>query len=274
MRFAFVGIHVDAGKCLAGEFVGDHFAGSIDRRARAMDRSRRFRIPPGRLIAHVLQPNRPADGFSQQRGVHRRIAGIVATVGARARNPDGAHFLRRQAEYAGDAVTSEMRLLRTGPQRDLVVFNFHDSASGTHAGMGLKRPFVLGLDDTGGGFKRFIDIASLRVRAFLLTHRGLANVIVERSLIRKWRRRIRPRHLELLRGPDRVPFLVGDDAEKALVPHHARTGNVLDRTFVDADRHGARNRRTDHPAVHHARHFNVGAEIKLCEDARRAHLRV
>src|SRR5712691_10344294 len=140
----------------------------------------------------------------------------------------GAHFLRRQAENAGDAVTGEMRLLRTGPQRDLIVFDLDHGAGGTHAGMRLEWPFVLGLDDTGRAFERFIDIASLRARDFLLAYRGLAEVLVERSLIRKWRGCIGPCHLELLRRLDRVPFLVGDDAEKALVPNHARAGNVLD----------------------------------------------
>src|SRR6202023_954327 len=97
----------------------------------------------------------------------------------------------------------------TGPQRDLIVLDLDHGAGGTHAGMRLEWPFVLGLDDTARAFERVIDIARLRARDFLLAHRGLADVIVEQSLLRKWRRRIRPRHLELLRRLDRVPFLVG-----------------------------------------------------------------
>ena len=102
-----------------------------------------------------------------------------------------------------------------------------------------------------------------------LAHRRFADVIVERRLFRERRRGAAHSTLSLSRRLDRVPFAVGDDAEEALVQHHLGAGNVLDRAFVDLDRHRAGDRRPDHPAVHHAGHFDVDDEIFLAEDFRR-----
>ena len=81
-----------------------------------------------------------------------------------------------------------------------------------------------------------------------LAHRRLADVVVERGLVGERRLAVRPFDLELLRGLDRVPFLVGDDREEVVLAHHARARDVLDRAFVDLDRRRARDRRTDHAA--------------------------
>ena len=132
-----------------------------------------------------------------------------------------------------------------------------------HAGMRLERPFVLGLDHARGGLEGVVDIAGLLVVDLALAHRRLADVVVERGLVGERRLGVRPFDLELLRRLDRVPFLVGDHAEEALVPDHLGAGNVLDRAFVDLHRHRAGDRRTDHAAVHHARHLHVGAEVFL-----------
>src|SRR6185437_4230087 len=112
--------------------------------------------------------------------------------------------------------------------------------------------------------ERIVDIAG--AFAFLaLAGRRLADVIVQSRLARERRRRLRPLDLELFRRLDGVPFLVGADAEEALVPDHARARNLFDRRFVDLHRHGAGDRGPDHPAVHHAGHLDVGAEIFLGE---------
>ena len=106
-------------------------------------------------------------------------------------------------------------------------------------------------------------------------HRRIADVVVDRrSLLRERRLDVRPFHFELPHRLDGIPFLVGDDAEEALLPYDFGARNVLDRSFVDLDRHRARNLRTDHAAVHHAGHFDVGDEIELREDAAARHPRV
>ena len=99
----------------------------------------------------------------------------------------------------------------------------------------------------------------------MLARRRRADVVVERRLIRERRRRIRPFDLELSRGPDRIPLLIGDDAEEALVPHHLDGRDILDRAFVDADGNGAGNSGPDHSAMRHAGHFDVRAKIGLRE---------
>src|SRR5262249_40525423 len=65
------------------------------------------------------------------------------------------------------------------------------------------------------------------------------------------------------------PFLVGDHAEEALIPDYLGAGNVLDRALVHSGRYRAGDRGTNHAAVHHAGHFDIGAEISLGEDERR-----
>ena len=159
----------------------------------------------------------------------------------------------------------EVRLLRARPARDLAILDFNQSAGRTHAGVRLERPFVLGLDHLRGVLEGLIDIAVLFFDV-ALAYAGLADVVVQRGLIGERRLDLRPFHLELLGGLDRIPFLVGDDAEEALVPDHFGARNVLDRGFIDFYRHGAGNGRTDHPSMHHAGHLHVGAEIFLGED--------
>src|SRR5271166_4036483 len=63
---------------------------------------------------------RPARRLRQQRRIDPGIAGVVASVGAGARDPDPVHLVLRQTERAGDPVAREMRLLRAGPQSGAV----------------------------------------------------------------------------------------------------------------------------------------------------------
>src|SRR6516225_4081385 len=63
--------------------------------------------------------------------------------------------------------------------------------------------------------------------------------------------------------------LVDDYAEEALIPHHPGAGNVLDRALVHSGGYRAGDRGTNHAAVHHAGHFDIGTEVPLGEDERR-----
>ena len=231
-----------------------------------MDRSGSLRIPARSLIAHILQAHRPADRLRQQGRVHRRVAGVVAAVTAWTRHPHRMHVVGRYAKNSRDAVTGEVRLLRSGPQRDLAVLDVDHGAGRSHAGMRLERPLVFRLDDAGRRLESILDVADILAGGFRLAHRSVADVVVDRSLIRERRRGLRPLDLELPHRLDRIPFLVGDDAEEALVPDHLGAGNVLDRAFVDFYRYRAGDRRPDHAAVHHAGHFHVGDEVLLGED--------
>ena len=161
----------------------------------------------------------------------------------------------------GQALLQEVGFLRPGPAGDLAVLDLDDGASRPHAGMRLERPFVFGFDHARRRLERLVGIAVLLLDA--LAHRRLADVVVERGLVRERRRDARPLDFQLFGRLDRVPFLVGDHAEEALLPHHAGAGNVLDRALVDLHRHRAGDRRADHAAMHHARHLHVGAKVFL-----------
>ena len=225
-----------------------------------------FGIPAGRLRARVLHAHRTAGGFRQHRGVHGGVVGVAAAVGAGADHPDHVDLVGRDAERAGDPVLHEMRLLRAGPAGDVAVLDLDQRAGRAHAGVRLERPLVLGLDHARGGLEDLVDVAGFLAADLALAHGGLADVIVERGLVGERGLGVRPFDLELLRRLDRVPFLVGDDPEEALLPHHLGARDVLDRAVVDLHRHAAGDRRTDHAAVRHARHLDVGAEVLLRVD--------
>ena len=79
-------------------------------------------------------------------------------------------------------------------------------------------------------------------------------------------RAVLPRHLERLRGLDRIPFVLGDHADEIALAHHARGRDVLDRAFVDAQRLGAGAERAlparqHHAAVQHAGHAQMMHEL-------------
>src|SRR5580700_4722286 len=113
-----------------------------------------------------------------------------------------------------------MRFLRAAPAGYVAVLDLDQRAGRPHAGMGLERPLVFGLDHARRRLERLVDIAGFRGLHRTLARRRLADVIVERSLIGEWRRGVRPDHFELLRRFDGIPLLVGDDAEEALVPDY------------------------------------------------------
>ena len=98
-----------------------------------------------------------------------------------------------------------------------------------------------------------------------LAHRRLADVVVERGLLGKRRRRVRPLDLDRLGRLDGVPLLVGDHGEEIVLAHHPRAGDVLDRGLVDPDRGRAGDRRADHAGMQHAGHLHVGDERLLAE---------
>ena len=262
-RLSFAREHVESGEALARELVGKNLTGAIDRCPCPVDRRRSFWIPAGRLCAGVLNTYGPAHGLRQDGGVHRRIAGIVATVGARPGHPDGAHVFYRHAQHGGDTIARVVRLLRTCPQGRLSVLYLDNGTGGPHARVRLEWPFVFGLDDACGGFERFFDVTGFLAADFVLAHWGAADVIVKRGLVRKRWLGVRPFHLELLCRLDCVPLLVGDDAEEPFLPHHPRPGDVPDGAFVDLHRHAAGDGGPDHAAMHHLRPFDVGAEIRL-----------
>jgi hypothetical protein len=60
--------------------------------------------------------------------------------------------------------------------------------------------------------------------------------------------------------------VLGHDAEKPLVMHDPHAWNVAHRPLVDRERHGVGNRRSDHAAVQHFRHFDVGDVVEPAED--------
>ncbi len=177
-------------------------------------------------------------------------------------------FSSGKLEHHGDALAAVMRLLPAGPDRGFAVAHVGDAAGGCHAGMRVERPLVGGLDDPGRIGKRLVDIADILL--VVAMHRlGVADVIEQVFLVGEGRLHVRPRDLELLGGPDRVPLLGRDEADETLLPDHLHARNVFHRGFVDRDRHRAGDRRTDHASVQHAGNFHVHHVVERAEHLRR-----
>src|SRR5258706_9351992 len=94
---ALIGCNVQTGERLADVLISDDFARRIESGAAAIDRSRALGIPGETLMAHVLNAHGLAQMLRQNGGVRRRVALIVAAIGAGAEHPDRADVLRRQA---------------------------------------------------------------------------------------------------------------------------------------------------------------------------------
>ena len=105
---ATIGVHVHSGKGFAVEFIGDHLARGVQRRARCVRGRRTFGVPASTLVAQVLQPHRLADGFRQYRGIHGAIVRIVAAVGAGPGRPDHSHFVERNIERECESFIDEV----------------------------------------------------------------------------------------------------------------------------------------------------------------------
>src|SRR5262249_27258331 len=144
---------------LACELVAYHVAGGIDGRTCTMDRGGTFRVPTGALVARVLEANGAASCTSEDGSIHCRIACIAAPVGAGHGARDGPYVFWGQPEYPRHSIAGEVRLLRAGPDCDLVILDLDHRTSWAHAGMRLKRPLVLGLDHTRGSLESLIDVA-------------------------------------------------------------------------------------------------------------------
>src|SRR5262249_47047889 len=77
-----------------------------------------------------------------------------------------------------------------------------------------------------------------------------------------------PGDLELLGGPDCIPFLRSDEADEALLPDDLHTWNVFHGRLVHRDRNGAGDRRTDHASVQHAGDSYVRPAVERPEPLR------
>src|SRR3954469_16935116 len=174
----FVGGDVLTREPFRNEFVRHYLAGAIDCRACAVDARRTFRVPRGAIGAHALYTNRLAGGPREKRGIHRRIAGIVASIGAGAGDPDRPPLVLGYFQQPRDAVAHEVRLLRAGPHRAIAALDLGDRARRSHARVRLERTLVLRLHQLGTRrSQRRIDVTLLHF-VVALDHLRTADVLV------------------------------------------------------------------------------------------------
>ena len=144
-----------------------------------------LRVPAGALITQILQAHRLVDGFGKQRGVHGGVIGIVAAIGAGTGRPFHVDVVLLHLQDGGKPGAQEVRFLRATPAGDMAVLDLDQSAGRSHAGMRLERPFVFGLDHARSRLEGVVDIARLFAFHRALARRLLAEVVVERSLVRE-----------------------------------------------------------------------------------------
>ena len=73
----------------------------VERGAGTMDRGRPFGIPAMPFVAHALDADRPAHRLRQQCRIDPSIAGVVAPIGAGARDPDPVDLVLRAGPARG-----------------------------------------------------------------------------------------------------------------------------------------------------------------------------
>src|SRR5258707_1876254 len=197
-----ISLDIPTGKTFAREFIRYDVARGVNRGAGAVDRGRTFRVPAGALFASILHANGAADCAGEDGGIYRCVPRIAASIRTRPARPDGSHLFGRQTQDCCYSIAGKMRLLRAGPQCDLIILDLDHGAGRAHAGMGLERPLVLGLDHARRALEGLVDIAGFLAAELALAHCGAANVVVERRLVgERWRPRCQPRKSPLLRPP-------------------------------------------------------------------------
>ena len=91
-------------------------------------------------------------------------------------------------------------------------------------------------------------------------------MVVEVAMARQ-PRAARPRDLQFAGGLNRLPRLLGDDADEVLLDDDLdQAGHAADRALVDADERGADRRRPNDAAVQHAGHAHVVDVLELAGD--------
>src|SRR5262249_28767180 len=186
-RSTAIRIHVDAGESFAGELIGNHAARRVYRCPCVVNGSRTFWIPARRLLARILYAHRPTSRLRQHCGIHCGIVGVAASIGTRTNDPDRANLLDGNTQCQRDSVLDEMRLLRAGPARHVAVCDLDESAGRPHAGVRLDWPLVYRRNHLRSRLEDLIDIPGFLAPNLALAHRRVADVRVERGLIRERR---------------------------------------------------------------------------------------
>ena len=141
----------------------------------------------------------------------------------------------------------------------------------------MKRPFVSRLHHTRGISERGFRIAGVLL-LIALHYLGFADMLVQVLLCRERWLNLRPSHFQPPRRTHRVPLLGRGQTQKAFLPNHPHTGDILHRGFVHRNRHSTSHRRADHAPVQHAGHFDIHhvfrRAVELVRDIAALHTRL
>ena len=231
---------------------------------------RRAVVVPAVLVpAHVLHAHRPADRLRHDRGGLRGVLVAASPEGAGAFVVLHPHLLGRHAEHARQHVARVVDVLRRRLDQRAVGTDIGQRAVRPERQVTLVRTEIGRRAHMRRARKALGDVAAVGddgVGRLLRAHLG------EQVGVARQCRAFLPRHLERLRGLDRVPLVLGDHADEVALAHDAGGRDVLDRALVDAQRLGAGAERALSARQHHAAVQHVGDAQMMHELVAAAHL--
>ncbi len=224
-----------------------------------LDDTGRAEIGPGELLlARPHQLDRLARGLRQARGLHGRLAGVLAAVAGTHVGHDDAHAFGRDAERGREFRADAERALRPGPDGQLAVGPFGDGGARLHRRVGNVSDGV-GRLDLFGGRRQTVSYGTLdglaRTEAAATRSRVLLQILEQ--LVAGRLRCGLP-----LRAQGGQRFLGGvlgrrRHADEGAVFHHSDAGQRFGVLCVYGDQLGLEARRPQHLAEHHAGPLDV-----------------
>ena len=157
-----------------------------------------------------------------------------------------------------------MRSLRRGPDGGAVGAHVGHGAGRPHRPVALHRPVIAG-GELLGVVRQRRRRGSL-VDQQLVGHPRALRRLSARVFLLGQARTFAPLCAQRAGGSHRCPFILGDDRQEILDPHHLGAGKILDRILVDRREVGADRRRPDHAGMQHVRHAEI-VDIGGCAGA-------
>ncbi len=222
-----------------------------------------LRLPDVLLLARQLHANRASDRARQKHRVGRNVVGAVAAVAAGRFHPDNLDLGFRPLQQQRQVLAQDVRILRAGPDANLVLAKLCHCAGWPDRCMHLVGPEIRAVDRFGRSLERGIDVALVDQDARC---RGISTQRFLDVLEVGQRRHLLPGESQLAGCSDGIFLTHRDDANEVGDAHHRdETENVAHRGFVDlkqarADKIAAIDTgigRAHDAAVQHSGHANV-----------------
>ena len=207
------------------------------------------------VLARPLHTDRAADRARDDRRIGGRVFMAVHAVAAGAVDIDEPHFFLGQPKEARESLAIAVCTLRGGPHRGRIAAHIGDRAGRANRSVALHRPEVTGAAADRATLRAWPWLSA--INQHLVGGLRIGAQSGDQLVLRRKAGPLAPLRAQRAGGAHCHPFVIGNDGEKILDPHHTGASEILDRSFVDTDELGADGRRPDHARMHHPRHAEI-----------------